>query len=363
MGTSVQVRCAVDLFTPESTLFPRSEEQFRRMVQHNRDYGRSCLRETGALLRNIDTRTVARDHEALRVALGVDTVSWLAISYGAQLAANYAAEFPRRTRALVIDAALDHSQAETAQVTDEIMSVENAFGRFTRWCDTAPTCALRGRDVAAEFDALVARADAAPIPVAGALRPVTGEDIRMGTKGLLATKDPVPIAPGVSWPALSQALAAALAGDASAFILFPAGVPQDGLGAISANACTDYVHQVDTWADMQQRLRLGRQLAPHLQGASDTWRLTGCIGWPVRATNPPRALDVRGVPALLVHAVHDPQDPYRWTHQLAAQIHGSDLLTRTGDGHTSYYSSPCARAAMDDYLVRPRSAPDRVCDE
>ena len=46
------------------------------------------------------------------------------------------------------------------------------------------------------FDALVARADANPIPVEGALRPVTGEDIRMGTKSLLATKDPVPIAPG-----------------------------------------------------------------------------------------------------------------------------------------------------------------------
>ena len=64
-----------------------------------------------------------------------------------------------------------------------------------------------------------------------------------------------------------------------------------------------------------------------------------------------------------MHAVHDPQDPYRWTHDLAAQIHGSDLLTRTGDGHTSYYSSPCSRAAMDDYLVRPQAPADRVCDE
>lgn len=363
MGDSVPVRCGLDLFTPDSTLFPRSEEQFQRMVRHTRDYGRSCLERTGALMRNIDTRTVARDHEALRLALNVDKVSWLAISYGAQLAANYAAEFPRHTRAMVIDAALDHSQAETAQATDEIMSVENGFNRFTRWCDTAPACALHGRDVAAEFDALVARADASPIPVDGALRPVTGEDIRMGTKSLLATKDPVPLAPGYSWVALSQALAAALAGDASAFMSFPAGVPQDGLGGVSANACTDYVPQVDTWAEMQQRLRLGRELAPHMQGASDTWRVIGCIGWPVRATNPPRALDIRGVPTLLVHAVHDPQDPYRWTHQLAAQIHGSDLLTRTGDGHTSYYSSPCSRAAMDDYLVNPRSTADRVCDE
>jgi pimeloyl-ACP methyl ester carboxylesterase len=363
MGNSVQVRCGVDFFIPESTLFPRSEEQFQRMVRHNREFGQSCLQQTGALMRNIDTAVVARDHEALRIALNVDKVSWLGVSYGAQLAANYANEFPRHTRALVIDAALDHGQAETAQATDEIMSVEDGFNRFARWCDTAPDCALRGQDVASVFDALVARADAHPIPVEGSLRPVTGEDIRMGTKSGLAAKDPVAIAPGTTWPNLSQQLAAALAGDASAFMLFPAGVPQDGLGAISANACTDYVPQVETWAEMQQRMQLGKQLAPHMQGASDTWRVNGCIGWPVKATNPPRALDVRGIPTLLVHAVHDAQDPYRWTHNLAAQIHGSDLLTRTGDGHTSYYSSPCSRAAMDDYLVRPQAPADRVCDE
>jgi pimeloyl-ACP methyl ester carboxylesterase len=363
MGNSVQVRCGVDFFIPESTLFPRSEEQFQQMVRHNREFGQSCLQQTGALMRNIDTAVVARDHEALRIALGVDKVSWLGVSYGAQLAANYANEFPRHTRAMVIDAALDHSQAETPQAIDEIMSVEDGFNRFARWCDTAPDCALRGQDVASVFDALVARADAHHIPVEGSLRPDTGEYIRMGTKSGLAAKDPVAIAPGTTWPNLSQMLAAALAGDASPFMLFPAGVPQDGLGAISANACTDYVPQVETWAEMQQRMQLGRQLAPHMQGASDTWRVNGCIGWPVKATNPPRALDVRGVPTLLVHAVHDPQDPYRWTHNLAAQIHGSDLLTRTGDGHTSYYSSPCSRAAMDDYLVRPQAPADRVCDE
>jgi pimeloyl-ACP methyl ester carboxylesterase len=308
MGNSVQVHCGVDLFTPDFTLFPRSEEQFQRMVGHNREYGQSCLQQTGALMRNIDTRVVARDHEALRIALNVDKVNWLGISYGAQLAANYADMFGRHTRAMVIDAALDHSQSETAQAIDEVMSVEDGFNRFARWCDTTPTCALRGQDVGAVFDALVARADADPIPVAGAL-------------------------------------------------------PQDGLGAISANACTDYVPQVESWAEMQQRMQLARQLAPHMQGASDTWRVNGCIGWPVPATNPPRALDVRGVPTLLVHAVHDPQDPYRWSHTLAARIHGSDLLTRTGDGHTSYYTSPCSRTAMDEYLLRPQAPADRVCDE
>jgi pimeloyl-ACP methyl ester carboxylesterase len=363
MGDSVQVHCGINPIVPETTLFPRTEQQFNQLRRHNREVGLSCLQQTGALLGHMDTVTVARDHEALRLALGVEKVSWLGISYGTQLAANYAELFPKHTRAMVLDAALEHSQAEGVQVTDEIESEEASFNRFARWCDTAPACALRGQDVAAVFDRLVADADARPIPVEGALRPVTGEDIRMGTIGLLTFKNPS-IYPGVSWADLSQALVAALAGDAVRFAAGPsADVVQDSFMGILGNACGDYVPQIDNWAEMRQRMQLARQLAPHLQGASETWRVNFCLGWPVPVANPPRTLDVRGVPTLMVHAVHDSSDPYRWAHSLNAQIHGSDLLTRTGDGHTSYYTSACARAAIDAYLVRPQSSPDRVCDE
>ena len=48
-------------------------------------------------------------------------------------------------------------------------------------------------------------------------------------------------------------------------------------------------------------------------------------------------------------------------HGLAAQIHGSALLTRTGDGHTSYHTSDCARTATDRYLIRSRAPADRIC--
>jgi pimeloyl-ACP methyl ester carboxylesterase len=364
MGDSVKPRCGINPMTPETTLFPRTEQQFDQLRRHNREVGLSCLRLTGDLLRNMDTRTVARDHEALRRALGVRQVSWLVMSYGTQIAANYAEMFPRQTRAMVLDAALEHSQAEGVQVLDEILSQEDGFNRFAAWCDTAPECALRGQDVGAFFDRLVADADANPIPTEGVLRAVTGEDIRMGMSSKLAFKHPSIYGPDVSWAGLSRALAAALAGDAVAFAPAPsADVPQDGYFAILGNACGDYVPEADTWAEMSRRIELGRRLAPHLQGASETWRVNFCIGWPVPPANPPRTLAVRGVPALVVHAVHDSMDPYRWAHSLAAQIEGSALLTRTGDGHTSYYTSPCARAAIDAYLVRPQSPPNRVCDE
>jgi pimeloyl-ACP methyl ester carboxylesterase len=359
---SSQVRCTVPLITPESTLFPKTEQQFQQLRQHNREVGMNCLEEAGELVRHMDTVSVARDHEALRLALGDNNINWLGISYGTQVAANYAQLYPTHTRAMVLDAALEHSQSEVHQVGGEIMAAEDSFNRFADWCPTQEACALRGQDVRAVFDRLVQQADQNPIPAEGALRPVTGEDIRMGTKGLLRFKEPSIFGPDLSWAGLSRALQKAIDGDGSAFAVAPAGVPQYGYQGLLGNACLDYAPQVRTYQEMQQRLELGRQLAPHLQGASETWQANFCIDWPVKPVNPPKALNVRGVPTLIIQAVHDPSIPYSWAHGLAAQIEGSALLTRTGDGHTSVYTSDCAKSAMDAFLIERRSEANSVCE-
>ena len=359
---SSQVRCTLPLITPESTLFPKTEQQFRQLRKHNRDVGLNCLEQAGELVRHMDTVSVARDHEALRQALDENNINWLGISYGTQLAANYAQLHPTRTRAMVLDAALEHSQAEVHQVAGEIIAAEDSFNRFADWCPTQETCALRGQDVRAVFDRLVQQADQNPIPAEGALRPVTGEDIRMGTKALLRFKDPSIYGPDLSWTGLSRALQKAIDGDGSGFAVAPAGAPQYGYHGLLGNACLDYVPQVRTYQEMQQRLELGRQLAPHLQGASETWQANFCIDWPVKPVNPPKSLNVRGVPTLIIQAVHDPSIPYSWAHGLAAQIDGSALLTRTGDGHTSIYTSDCAKSAMDAFLIERRSEANRICE-
>lgn len=356
-GENEPIRCSVPALTPDWTLFPRTQGQFDNLVRHNTELARSCLRDSGERFLHSDTRTVARDHEALRRALGESRVSWLGVSYGTSLAAAYADLFPGRTRAMVLDAALDHNLPEVYQVATEAATVEDSFNRFVAWCATSPTCAVRGLDVAAEFDRLVARADEHPIPVEGAMRPVTGEDIRMGTKGAIRFKSPTVFGDRFTWALFSQQLKAALAGDASAFALPPEDVPQNSTFGVLANACMDYVPQVRTWAEMQQRLTLGEQVAPHLKGASETWAALQCIGFPFRPTNPPHEVHITGVQTLMVHSAHDPSDNYIWTHGLATQIEGSKLLTRTGDGHTSWWSSPRTRAAITAHLINPAATP------
>ena len=362
IANSSQVRCTLPLITPETTLFPKTEQQFQQLRQHNRELGLNCLDHAGELVRHMDTVSVARDHEALRQALGENKINWLGISYGTQVAANYAQLYPTRTQAMVLDAPLEHSQSEVHQVADEIIAAEGSFNRFADWCPTQETCALRGQDVRAVFDRLVAQADQNPIRVDGAVRPVTGEDIRMGTIGLLRFKEPSVFGPDKSWAGLSRVLQKAIDGDGSAFAVGPAGEPQYGLHGLFANACLDYAPQVHTYAEMQQRLELGRQLAPHLQGASETWQVNYCIDWPVKSVNPPKTLNVRGVPTLMIHAAHDPSDSYTWAHGLAAQIDGSALLTRTGDGHTSVFTSDCAKSAMDAFFLERRSEANGICE-
>ena len=359
---STPVRCDVELFPPDFTLFPRSEQQFRQMVRHNRMLGESCLRETGKLLGHVDAVSVARDMEAVRIGLGEPKVNFFGFSYGTQIGANYAELYPRPVRAMVFDSALEHLN-EVPRIADEASTVEDAFNRFAAWCQSTDDCVLKGQDVGQIYDEIVAAADGNPMPVPGAARPVTGEDIRTNTQEYLLVVQPTLFNPK-GWPQLATAIADTRAGDASGFANPPPQGPTDFRHAALAIGCMDWPSEVRNYADMQARMQLGRHLAPHLQGASQTWTLLRCIGWPVEAANPPRQLDVRGVPPILiVNATHDASTTYKWAHSLATQIRGSVVLTRVGDGHTSYFTSPCAREAIDRYLIeRHTPEPDQECD-
>ena len=88
-------------------------------------------------------------------------------------------------------------------------------------------------------------------------------------------------------------------------------------------------------------MRQAREVAPHLQGASQSWTLLHCMGCPLPGTNPPRRLDIRDVPPiLLVNSTHDASTTYKWALSVRAQIRRSVLLTRIGDGHTSSMNTP-----------------------
>jgi pimeloyl-ACP methyl ester carboxylesterase len=352
VGRSTPVRCDLPTFDPTVSLFPTDAAGFQRLVERNLALGQSCQRETGPLLGHVDTTSAPRDIEAIRVALGDGQLNWLGLSYGTMLGAAYAELYPRRIRAMALDGNLEHSLPETVMLANEVMATEDAFNRFTVWCGRDASCPLHGADVALVYDELVAAADLTPIPASTANRGVSGEEIRFTTQSYLLAKNPMVFSSG--WVGLGAAIDQARNGDASGFVT-PVSTGQSDNPQSSARAieCLDFPAQSRSFEDLLARVTMVRVLAPHTGGGTETWKfVSGCIGWPEPPQNLPHRARIKGAPPmLLVNASHDPSTAYVWALGLEAQIPGSTLLTRDGEGHTSYITSDCARAAIDRYLV------------
>jgi pimeloyl-ACP methyl ester carboxylesterase len=369
VGLSSPVSCDPALLNRPVPVFPENEAEFRQLVARNKALGQSCRRLTGPLLEHVDTVSAARDLEMLRRALGQGKINYLGLSYGSQLGSTYAELYPDRIRTLALDGALDHSLPGLTLYKDESRAYEDSLNRFFAWCARTTTCALHGRDVPRLFDKLVAAADRTPIPAltcvqSGACRPsVTGADIRLAAQNFLLFPNPIPYISPDGRNGLALALQQAEAGDASAFSPPLATGPSggDANGSAIAIECLDWQTPVRTFADLQGLERLGRQVAPRLGGASQSWTiLTGCIGWPAPVVNPPQPIVVRHAPPILItNATHDPSTAYPWALRLHRDLPSSVLVTRVGDGHTSYLADGVShtRDAIDDYLAAGRTPP------
>lgn len=100
------------------------------------------------------------------------------------------------------------------------------------------------------------------------------------------------------------------------------------------------------------------QLGPKFAQASPLfgpWSQYGnlqCAYWPVKPKSSRGPLPIHDAPPLLlVGGTNDPATPYVDAQSVNRQIDGSVLLTRQGNGHTSYDSSACSHSAEDAYLI------------
>lgn len=278
---STPIKCDIDLWNKRISRFPKTEAEFNKLVEHDTAVGESCLKLSGDLLKHVDTISVARDHEAVRQALGDDKLNLLGFSYGTQLATQYAELFPECIRRFVLDGNLDHSGAETFSLVTEVATYESELDRFATWCGSSKDCALHGKDVTAEFDKLVKQADKTPIPALACdgttcRKDVTGEELRFNAQEFLIFKP-------LTWPVLGLALAQALEGNATIL-----STPLAVAGQTEANTvlfgeraviCLDWLHSSSNVADILYKQQLTASIAPHTQGASQTYDAqVSCIG-------------------------------------------------------------------------------------
>ncbi|WP_374224210.1 alpha/beta fold hydrolase [Streptomyces sp. ISL-66] len=83
----------------------------------------------------IGTASNAKDIELLRQALGEETLSFYGRCFGSYVGTVYAAQFPRRVRAMVLDGAYDPRRyVPYAYDAGQFVALDGAVGRFLDWC-------------------------------------------------------------------------------------------------------------------------------------------------------------------------------------------------------------------------------------
>jgi pimeloyl-ACP methyl ester carboxylesterase len=296
--------------------------------------------------------SVAKDHEAVRIALDNEPLNMVGLSYGSQIGAQYAQLFPKNIRTLVLDGVLQHSQSESANIFTESLAYSLSLSHFFAWAASDESSPLKGQDVEALWLSLTHATDvtisAPSCNGTDCSIDVTTEEILFNAQGYLTFKNS---GFGSSWETLSSALYNATQGDASAL-----STRFDDHVAVSEGAigCLDWTHTSSlTLAGVQAKEHMAETFAPITQGATQTWRLQhSCLGWPVDVKNPPKKLDVdTEATILMVNSDADPSTPYSWATAMLEEIRNKVLVTRKGDGHTSLILGGEAAECIAEYLI------------
>jgi pimeloyl-ACP methyl ester carboxylesterase len=327
------------------------------LVARAQRYDDSCLANNGEILRHVSTANVARDMDALRAAVGDKLLSYLGFSYGTFLGATYAALFPDRYRALVLDGPVEpetwiHDPVSFSEL--QLAAFELALRRFLAACaaDQTACSGFGGSDPSTAYDGLLASAAATPIPApryTADPRAVTADDIRDVTTQLLYAKQ--------FWGVLAAALAQAASGDGSSVraimdrIVFPPGDPAPDRFFTIAGSEQQWPRNVDAYLG-----RGAREWAdsPHFWAHFAYAEIPFAL-WPIRdedAYGGSFAVGPSSPTPLVIGTTYDPATPYTSAIGTVQALGNARLLTMEGDGHTAYgRNSACVNSATETYLI------------
>lgn len=341
VGGSNPVACSGGLLAERPSPELRSQADFDATLAYNSRLRADCRARTGPVFDHLDTGQTVRDLDALRAALGERKLTFHGSSYGTLLGAQYAETYPGRVRAMVLESVMDHS-VSTARgfLRSEAATAEDSFQEFVSWCGRAANCALRGRDVRAVWQGLLARAGRGELE----------DPAKPGTS--LSSSDLVnKHAFRKFYQADYAALATEIAGMDASKPLPASPTSTAPLHPATPVFCSDWRLPVRDYQEYASLVATMNITAPDLPYLLPLHMAAACLGAPT--ANPQHRLDVHGAPPVLVsNALHDPAAGYPWAVSVARQLGRSGvLLTYEGQGHGSVTSGPCMETAVDRYLT------------
>ena len=356
IGQSAPVRCATgpeeDAFNALDSVLDDPQEK-ATLIQADKNFAAGCQQRSARVLPFVDTVSAAKDMDLIRIALGDAKLTYLGFSYGTFLGQTYAHLFPTNVRALALDGVVDPALSANDLLLAQLIGFQKNLDAFLADCNSrqssSRSCTYGASgDPAAKLSALMTRLDTTPIPVGN----------RALTRSLAVTGVLLGLYNETFWPTLDIALSATDRGDGSLLLRLADfylarnadGTYDNETDANFAVNCLD--RPVPTDVAAYDQLGATYAKASPLFGPSFQYSNLGCAYWPVKPTGHAGPLTADGAPPiLLIGGTDDPATPYAWAQSVNRQLAGSVLLTRKGNGHTSYDASACAHAAIDDYLI------------
>ena len=378
VGPSAPMVCRnPDRYTPPRAFPPLTKEQARSIIRSDRWFRTGCRENPGRIVGHMSTADTARDMDLIRQAVGDDQLTYYGVSYGSYLGATYAAMFPDRVRAVLVDGVLDPVAWSTGRqggganrpFSARLNSGYGAWQALTSAfaeCDRVGRrkCRLSGESTEKWLE-LTERLRRRPVKVDGGR--LTYQDVVGITLSLLYSaeayrflmriiddlhrqvfRDPGPrlIAKKSDWSERRLRQVSEKRG-----IPGPYGWARYGSAFVGV-ACSDTdnpAHPMDWWGD---GIRADRR-TPWF-GRFWTWVSSTCANWPAatkqdRFTGP--WFRTTSEPVLVVGNTYDPATPLHGARALNRMLGGSRLLVLNGWGHGAIATGPCIDEIYRDYLI------------
>lgn len=346
-GGSTAVECGTNeetdaVYSADGT--PDDEAEKAALTEAWKGFAQQCREASGELLDHVSTIENVRDLDLLRFLMGAEKLNYLGVSYGTYIGAMYAELFPERTGRLLVDSAVDITNADAVSQSE---GFELAFNNYADWCASMSSCPFGDtrEAVVAKINDFLHGLDATPIPVGG--RKLTQG---FGTTGvalfLYFDAD--------QYPRLTDTLKDAMAGNADVLLAASdqlLGRKENGWDtqayAFPAIGCLD---KTDEGAEAAYRR--WEELIPKAPVfAGNMGFEPACEYWTAPAVPHLKLTGKGAAPILVVGSTGDSATPYQHAVSMAQQLESGHLLTYDGPGHGAVLSgSRCVVEAVAAYF-------------
>lgn len=367
--------------------FPVTPAEVTSYQAASRKYTDLCRRNAGLIAAHMSTANVARDLDLLRAAVGDSRLNYAGYSYGTELGGVYAAMFPGKVRAMVLDGVIDprswDSGAPGSIVDERLQSDKGAYKAlqaFFSRCDAAgdDACRLAG-NAKVRYDRLLTRLKRSPVDLHDGYPPLSYAEVVSLTLSVLYDAYSLPfLGEAIQYfheavftsgtrphPAL-RALRVRWEGKVPGSIVTPTGRTDQTRGVLPPAAgngeafhgvtCVDAENPADPAAWPLAAARRDA-VAPYF-GAAWLWGTVPCATWPGRDSD--RYSGPYGAPTanpvLVIGNSFDPATTYQQAVSTSQLMPGAKLLSLQGGfGHTSAGTSLCVDQAVANYLLTART--------